>query len=123
MTLSLLIVDDSELIRSSLKSLLEHISGVGSLLTACTLARGLQTVDTHHPHLTILDLNLPDGNAICMIQPMKRLAPEMQVAVLTNDASEFNRKKCLEAGASWFFDKSTEFEKLLDVVKHQAQLN
>jgi len=34
-----------------------------------------------------------------------------------------NRKKSLEAGADWFFDKSIEFEKLLDVVRTQAALN
>jgi hypothetical protein len=37
--------------------------------------------------------------------------------------NEFNRKKSLGAGADWFFDKSTEFEDLLDVVRKQAALS
>lgn len=45
------------------------------------------------------------------------------MAVLTNDASEFNRQRCLRAGADCFFDKSTEFEKVLELVQRQAALH
>jgi DNA-binding NarL/FixJ family response regulator len=47
----------------------------------------------------------------------------MNIAVLTNDATELNRKKSLQAGADWVFDKSTEFENLLEIVQMQAALN
>jgi hypothetical protein len=30
---------------------------------------------------------------------------------------------CLQAGADWFFDKSTEFEKVLELVHQQAALH
>jgi len=41
--------------------------------------------------LTILDLHLPDGNAIQIIPALKLFAPAMRIAMLTNDASELNR--------------------------------
>ena len=46
----------------------------------------------------------------------------MRIAIFTNDVNEFNRRKCLQAGADWFFDKSIEFDDLLDVVQQQAAL-
>lgn len=119
----LLVVDDSELILSRLVSLLQGISGTTDIGTAGTLAQTLHCVERNPPTLVVLDLHLPDGNAIQIIPTLKQLAPGMQIAMLTNDASEFNRNKCLQAGADWFFDKSTEFAKVLAVVQKQAALH
>lgn len=123
MTMKLLIVDDSELIRARLLWLLEGIQGIEAIHTADTLAQTQETVRRVLPTLLILDLQLSDGNAIPIIHSIKQLAPGMRIAVLTNDASAFNRGKCMQAGADWFFDKSTEFESLRDLVEQQAALH
>jgi len=122
MTLKLIIVDDSELIRTRLIGLLEGIKGAISIDTADTLVHAWESVRRVVPTLITLDLHLSDGNAIQIINPLKQLAPAMQIAVLTNDSSEFNRNKCMQAGADWFFDKSTEFEAVLEVVQGLAAL-
>lgn len=123
MTMKLLIVDDSELIRIRLIGLLDGIPHIEAIHTADTLAQTLESVRRVLPTLVILDLHFPDGNAIQIINTIKVLAPGVQIAMLTNDASEFNRRKCLAIGAGWFFDKSTEFESLLEVVREQAGRN
>lgn len=120
MTMQLLLVDDSALIRVSLSELLRSIDGLDSVDTAATLAEAIEWVRTNKPTFAIVDLHLPDGNAADALETMKQLAPEMQIAVLTNDASAFNRKKCMHSGADWFFDKSTEFEQVIEVVQTQA---
>lgn len=118
--MKLLVVDDSELIRSRLVDWLQGIPGLEAIDTAGTLAQMLHCVEHGHPALVILDLHLSDGNTLQILPALRQMAPQMQIAMLTNDASEFNRGKCLNAGASWFFDKSTEFEKVLDLVQQQA---
>jgi two-component system OmpR family response regulator len=120
MPVTLLIVDDSDLIRNSLTGLLLGIPGAQNIRCAATLHQGLESVRSHWPTWVVLDLHLADGYAIPRIQHVKTLSPGVQIAVLTNDASEFNRIRCMTAGANWFFDKSTEFEILLDVVRAQA---
>jgi DNA-binding NarL/FixJ family response regulator len=122
MTMKLLIVDDSELIRTRLLGLFERLPGIGTTHTADTLAQTLESVRCERPTLVILDLHLSDGNAIQIINSLKQLEVGMGIAILTNDASEFNRRKCLGAGADWFFDKSTEFENLIEVVRELAVL-
>ena len=121
--MKLLLVDDSELIRSRLVGWLQDIPGLEEIATAGTLAQTLRCVEHGHPALVILDLHLPDGDTLQILPTLRKMAPQMQIAMLTNDASEFNRGKCLSAGASWFFDKSTEFEKVLDLVQRQALLH
>lgn len=121
--MKLLVVDDSELILSRLMGWFTGIDGLDEVETAGTLAQTLDCVQRVHPTLMILDLYLPDGNALQILPALRRMEPGMQIAMLSNDASEFNRSKCLQAGADWFFDKSTEFEKVLELVRHHAALN
>ena len=120
--MKLLVVDSSELIRTSLLGLLEEIPGINAIHTATTLAQARISVARESPTLVVLAAHLPDGNAIEIIPTLKRLAPAMLIAVFTNDADDFNRRKCLEAGADLFFDKSIEFGDLLTVVRRQAAL-
>jgi two-component system, OmpR family, response regulator len=121
--MKLLVVDDSELILSRLVVLLQGIPGMTEIDTAATLAQTLDRVQRVHPTMLILDLHLPDGNALQILPALRQLEPGMQIAMLSNDASEFSRTKCMQAGADWFFDKSTEFENVLAVVQKQAALN
>lgn len=117
----LLIADDSELVRTSLLGLLADIAGIDATYTADSLAQTLDRVLRVSPTLAILDLHLRDGNAIQILGTIKHLAPRIQIAVLTNDASDFNRTKCVQAGADWFFDKSTEFERVVEIVHLHAR--
>lgn len=121
--MKLLVADDSELIRSRLVSMLDGIAGIDEIDTAETLVQTLRCVEQKHPTLLILDLHLADGNALRIIPTLKQLAPGMEVVVLTSDDSPFNRARCLQAGADWFFDKPTEFEKALMLVQLQAAAN
>lgn len=121
--MKLLIVDDSELIRSRLVGCFQGICGLAVIDTAETLEQALYCVNHSLPTLAILDFHLPDGLATQILPALKQLAPEMQIALLTNDANDFIRKKCLQAGADWFFDKSTEFEQVLEMGRQQATLH
>lgn len=118
--MKLLIVDDSQLIRERLACLFESIETIDEIQSASTLTDACWIVGIGHPDLMVLDVHLPDGNAIQSLSGLRGIAPEMSILVLTNDASSFNRKKCLEAGISAFFDKSTEFESLVDVVQQMV---
>jgi DNA-binding NarL/FixJ family response regulator len=71
----------------------------------------------------ILDLALPDGLGTRIIKPLKRLSPTLRVAMLTLLAGPVYRERCLQLGADWFFDKATETEDLLDVVRKHTATN
>jgi DNA-binding NarL/FixJ family response regulator len=123
MPLKLLVVDDSKPIRDSLRGLLARIAGIASVAEAETLAQALQSVRFAKPALVILDLHLPDGLATQIIGTLKQISPTLRIAVFTIHADDGYRTQCLALGADWFFDKTTEFENLLDVVRQQVALN
>ena len=119
----LLVVDDSKLIRDSLRGLLATIAGITSVTEADSLAHALQSAWRDPPTLVILDLRLPDGLCTQIIGPLKSISCGLRIAVFTIHADDKYREQCLALGADWFFDKATEFDKLLDVVRQHTALN
>jgi DNA-binding NarL/FixJ family response regulator len=116
----LLIVDDSDLVRSSMRTLLGTVAGIDSIREAATLEEAMESVRRDPPTLAILDMYLPDGLGMHIIQPLKQLAPALLIAMLTIHANHSVRKACLVRGADWFFDKSGETDDLLDLIRQHA---
>ncbi len=115
------IVDDSAFVRARLITMLcsfEEIEIVGqtedaNLATSCI--RDLK------PDVVILDFRLKGGSGIDVLQNLKddNLAPI--TIMLTNSPQPQYRERVKHAGADFFFDKSSEFEKIMDVVRQLTQ--
>jgi DNA-binding NarL/FixJ family response regulator len=122
MTIHLLIVDDSEQIRTSLRALLGSVPGIASIREASTSSEALASVRADPPALVILDMNLPDGLGMDIIKPLKQLSPAVVIAVFTIHAGPSYSKRCMALGADWFFDKATDADALLEVVRQHVAL-
>jgi two-component system response regulator DevR len=120
MTYKLLVVDDSEPIRTRLCCLLQSIPGITAIDQASTLATALDCVRHNAPMLVVLDLYLPDGLGLDIIATLKHLSPRLQVAMLTLHGKDSYRQNCLARGADWFFDKAGEIDALLLLVRQQV---
>lgn len=121
MAFKLLIVDDSMLIRNSLRRLLGRVQGISTIQEAATLAQALRMVLLDPPHLVILDLYLPDGMGTQIIAPLKQMSPSLLVAVMTIFSEESYRQQSMAFGSDWFFDKSTQVEDMLNLVDQLAK--
>jgi DNA-binding NarL/FixJ family response regulator len=64
---------------------------------------------------------MPGGNGIEVLREVKKMSPAPSVIMFTNYAHAQYRKKCEEAGADFFLDKSTEFDKLPQTLEHLLQ--
>ncbi len=118
----ILVLDNSELIRARLLNHLRAIPGVQEVCLCETLAQALTDVRELRPTLVLVDLHVSQGHVIQLIPVLKKIHPELRVVVLANGFSDFSRRRCLDAGADWLFDKGTEFEALLALLAEQARL-
>ena len=105
-------MDDSGVIRSRLQSLVSDVGGVTIIGMAADAQQALQLFQSAQPDLVILDLRMPEGSGLGVLQEIKKRSPATQVAILTNYPYAAYRKRCAEFGADFFFDKATEFEKI-----------
>lgn len=111
------IADDSSAVRERLVSMLSELKGVEVVGQAQNVEEAIASIRALHPKAVILDIRMPGGSGINVLQNIKREQPAPVVIILTNYPYLQYRKKCLEAGADFFFDKSTEFNKIPQVFK------
>jgi Response regulator containing a CheY-like receiver domain and an HTH DNA-binding domain len=107
-----LVVDDSEVIRNRLLYLLADINGLNVVGQAGNAAEGYALYRSLDPDIIILDIRMPGESGISLLQKIKQDSQATIIAILTNYPYSAYRKRCMELGADYFFDKSTEFEKL-----------
>ena len=112
----LIIADDSEVFAQRLIRELSDIDGVDIVAHARTGAEALRAISTLHPEVVILDIQMPDGSGIDVLESLKGEPISPITIVLTSFAFAQYRKKCLRLGASFFFDKSAEFAKVAEVL-------
>jgi DNA-binding NarL/FixJ family response regulator len=63
---------------------------------------------------------MPGGSGIDVLSKIKKDRSAPMVIVLTNYPYPQYRKKCMDCGADFFFDKSTEFGKVIEVIESMA---
>ena len=112
----MLIADDSPIIVERLVQLVEKVRGVERLDQADTVATASEAVRRVRPDVVILDMQMPGGSGLDVLKVIKEDGIACTVIVLTNFAYPQYRRKCLQGGAQFFLDKSTEFEKVSELL-------
>jgi len=107
-----LIIDDSELIRIRLVTLLEAIAGVEIVGQAETVAEGLLALRQFKPDVMFLDLQLPDGNGLEVLRVMHAERNPTVVVVLTNYPHAQYERRARATGAHAFLNKARDIFKI-----------
>jgi DNA-binding NarL/FixJ family response regulator len=116
------IAEDSPSIRDRLVEMLDQLDGVATVGHAETPGDAIAGILRTHPDYVVLDYQLNGGTAIDVLRAVQPQSPATVFLVLTNHANPQYRRLCLDAGASYFFDKSLEFGKVSDIVAAAAPL-
>jgi len=117
--LKVFIVDDSALVRQRLADMLAEFEARGAveLVGRAWNARGaLEAIRELEPDVAILDVRLADGTGIDVLEEIKADNLVPMVIMLTAFPYPQYREKCMAAGANHFFDKLTEFERVVEVI-------
>ncbi|MCK5742525.1 MAG: response regulator transcription factor, partial [Chlorobi bacterium] len=70
--MEILIADDSEMIRDSLKKLLASIKGIDKIDEAEDVPHAIERVRKLHPDMLILDIKMPGGNGFDVLEAAKK---------------------------------------------------
>lgn len=106
------ITDDSSIVVERLADLLGQIRGLELVGHAGDVPQAAQLIQKLNPDVIILDLQLPNGSGLDVLKVVKRNSPQTCVIVFTNFPYPQYRKRCLDAGANFFLDKSSDFDKI-----------
>lgn len=113
-------VEDSPVVLERLQALLASIGGAQSAGHATGADEAIRAILAQHPDAVVLDLRLAQGSGFDVLRAIHERAPEIEVFMLSNFASEPYRRLAERLGAKCFFDKSTEFERVRDALAERA---
>lgn len=119
--MKILIVDDSDILRKHLITILSDMENVDIIGESLDTDSAIKDIKKKKPDLVILDICIPGEGGIHVLKIAKEIYPGSKVIIFTDYPYPQYRTKCMEIGADYFFDKSTETEKLIDTIKILAR--
>ena len=114
------IVDDSPAIRARLSEMLGRMGGVRIVGEAGAAPQAVVDILSLRPDSVVLDLTLDGSSGMQVLRAIHPQAPAIVFVVLTNQAEPQYRRACERAGATYFLDKSTVFDRVPGVIAEIA---
>jgi DNA-binding NarL/FixJ family response regulator len=115
------IADDSLVVREHLVTMLDELPRIVTVGQAETVAKAINGILELRPDAVILDIRMPGGSGIDVLQRVKQGEVTPIVIILTNYPYPGYRQKCLQVGADFFLDKSTEFDQIPELLARHEQ--
>ncbi len=109
---NLLLIEDDFHIGEKLYNTAKDLEVINSVQLSSNLKDGMAKLIEKDYDLIILDLSLPDGNGIELLRWLKEKKIEVEVFVFSMNIEL--KKICLKNGAKKFFDKSKDFDLLIE---------
>jgi DNA-binding NarL/FixJ family response regulator len=114
---TVLLVDDSELVRSSLAAFIGGHPGMVVSATAATARSAIDLAEAMHPDIALLDMNMPGGGARAATG-IHSVWPRARMLALTVRRDEQSVISMLQAGVSGYLLKGTRPQKILAGIEH-----
>lgn len=114
----ILYVEDAKPQREIMKQMLE-LYGEYEVIIANHGQEGLEKARELHPDIILMDLRMPVMDGLKAVQELKKdpNVANIPVIVISAWANKKNRDEALEAGAAKFFEKPTNYSKLLATIR------
>jgi DNA-binding NarL/FixJ family response regulator len=116
-TARILLVDDHEIVRKGLKSVLEARKDWEIVGEATTGREAVEMVEELKPDVVVMDISMPELNGLEAVRQIVKIAPRTEVLVLTMHESEDLVREVLEAGARGYLLKSDASRQLISAVE------
>ena len=113
-------VDASPQSRRRLTALIEELDAARVVGHASSAKPAIAAILEKLPDVVLLDLKLEEGSGLDVLREVRRREPGIDFYVLSNYASEPYRRCALRMGALEFFDKTTELERLRELLAERA---
>jgi len=113
----ILTVDDHPIVRQGIAGLIAIQADMLLVGEASNGRDAIQQFRTHHPDLTLMDLQMPEMNGLDALIAIRSEFPEAKIIVLTTYAGDTQILRALKAGAQGYLLKNTLHKELLEIIR------
>lgn len=110
-------VDDHPLLREGIAALIGIQSDMQVIGEASNGREAIEQFRTHHPDITLMDLQMPEMSGIDAIGAIRGEFPDARIIVLTTHAGDFQISRALKAGARGYLLKDMLRQELLETIR------
>jgi DNA-binding NarL/FixJ family response regulator len=118
--ITVLLVDDHELIRSGLAGVFELESDMTIVATAGSVVEALRKFDELQPDVVVADLQLQDGTGLDIVRSIRKVSNTTGLVVLTMHSGDDQIFAAMQAGASGFVGKDAPSSEVVRAARHAA---
>jgi two-component system chemotaxis response regulator CheY len=117
---SVLVVDDSMVMRKSLNSMLTQ-AGYSVVAEASDGDEAVKLFESHHPDIVTLDLNMPKMNGLDVLRQVMKTNPTAKFVVISAVEDKETVMEALKLGAKYYILKPVTYDKVLETMKRVGQ--
>jgi DNA-binding NarL/FixJ family response regulator len=110
------LVEDAPMLRTRLEQMIAAIPGAENVGHASGAQDAVEGILREQPDVVVLDIHLTQGNGFDVMRALQQAGCKPRIYVLTNYPMEAYRQSAARLGASGFFDKSSEIERLREAL-------
>jgi two-component system invasion response regulator UvrY len=114
--MKILIVDDHEVVRDGIKSILAQIPGQTVFGEAGAATEALELAIGQHWDLAIIDISLSGRSGLELLRDLRAARPSLRILILTMHAEEQYARRAFKAGAAGYITKDSARSELLTAV-------
>jgi DNA-binding NarL/FixJ family response regulator len=116
----IMLVDDHEVVRLGLRTLLERREGFTVVAEAASMAEAVAVAHSAQPDVIVMDVRLPDGTGVEACREIRGERPETRVIMLTSYADDEAIYGSIMAGAAGYMLKQTRGQNLAEAIERVA---
>jgi DNA-binding NarL/FixJ family response regulator len=120
MTTRVFLLDDHEVVRQGLRSMIDLEDDLEVCGEAGTAEQAMMRIPPTRPDVAVLDVRLPDGNGVEVCRDIRSSHPEVRCIMLTSFADDEAVLASIMAGASAYVLKQIKGTDLLDAIRRVA---
>ncbi|HWQ31465.1 MAG TPA: response regulator transcription factor [Blastocatellia bacterium] len=116
-TISVLVVDDHQIVRQGLVALINSEPGLKVVAEAADGQQAVELFRQHRPDVTLMDLRLPGMGGVEATRTIRREFATARIIVLTTYDGDEDIYRALQAGAQGYLLKGMSFDELLAAIR------
>lgn len=116
MTSRILVIDDHPLIRAGIKRAVNAQESLDVIGEAASKSEALAQINHHKPDAIVVDLNLPDGSGLEIIEWSRARSTQMGIVALTVLDMPEHVIACMQSGASAHVNKAAPITELIAAI-------
>lgn len=116
-TIRILTVDDHPMLREGIAAVLASEQDMILVAEASNGREAVEQFRTHHPDVTLMDVQMPEVNGIDAIVKIREEFPDARIIVLTTYTGDAQAARAFKAGAFGYLLKSMVRKELIDTIR------